>query len=242
MSDVNYDSPDVEIEGELNKIRQKQAVARYNQKVDELSEKIVHHSKIKTETSQQIVEVLLPFLEVAIEMQGVIEIVTSINEVVTLIGDAINLLDTTMKSSNDVLVGTTTVKYGFFQRIKQKIQIRRAKTNNQRRVMALTDSIVGHYELAMGMADQFKVIPEQMRATMARIRNKNAGKKKKKGAPAEPTKYELSDNLKRVLSDKGADLEGMGYGASGGAAAPASTGGSGSGDSGAGAGSLSDGL
>ena len=245
MSDVYYESPDLEIDAEINKIKQQQAVARYNQKVDELSEKIVYHSKLKTETSQQIVEILLPFLEVAIEMQGIIEIVTSINEVVTLIGDAINILDTTMKSSNDVLTSTTQVKYGFFQRMKQKMQIRRAKANNQRRVKSLTDNIVGHYEMAMSMAEQFKVIPGQMRSAMNRVKNRNNKKKKTKGGTEEPTRYELSDNLKKVLSDKGADLEGMGYGAgaaSAAPAAPATGGGASSGSGDFGGGSLSDGI
>ena len=233
-----------ELEGELKKMEQKQAVARYNAKVDALSEKIVYHSKLKTETSQQIVEVLLPFLEVAIEMQGIIEMVTSINDVVELIGDAISILDTTMQSSRNILGTTNKVKYGFFQRMKQKMEIRRAKSNNQKRVKSITDQIVGYYEMAMSMAEGFKTVPVQMRSALNRIKNRNQKKRRKgNGAAEEPTRYELSDNLRKVLSDKGADLEGMGYGAGSGSSSSGSTGGAsnGSGDFGS-SGSLSDGL
>ncbi|MBQ8380865.1 MAG: hypothetical protein IJY18_03125 [Clostridia bacterium] len=233
-----------ELGEEMRKIEQKQAVAQYNQKVDALSEKIVYHSKLKTETSQQIVEVLLPFLEVAIEMQGIIEMVTSINDVVQLIGDAISILDTTMQSSRNILGTTNQVKYGFFQRLKQKMEIRRAKLNNQKRVKSITDQIVGYYEMAMSMAEGFKTVPVQMRSALNRIKNRNQKKKRGKGAAEEPTRYELSDNLKKVLTDKGADLESMGYGSG---SASSSTGGgassgSGSGSGDSGAGSLSDGL
>ncbi len=240
MSDMEFDLS-AQIEAEQKVIQQKQAVAKYNEKVDQLSEKIIYHMQQKTAVSEQVVEILLPFLEVAIEMQGIIEIITSVNEVVQLIGEAINLLDTTMQSSQNAILSTTQVKYGWFQKLKRKIQQRAAINNNRRRAEAIADSLVGHYEMAMALAGSFKQIPDRLHGAMDKLKRSKRGKGNKDSKTHE--KYQMSDNLRKVLTDKGADLDGMGYSSGGGSSSSGFGGGSSSsGAPSSDSGNLSDGL
>ena len=228
---------EAQIKAETAKVEQQQAVIKYNQKVEQLSDKIVYHMQNKTAVSEQVVEILLPFLEVAVEMQGIIEIITSVNEVVQLIGEAINLLDTTMQSSQQAIINTNQVKYGWFQKLKRKMQQRAAINNNKRRAEAIADSLVGHYEMAMSLAGSFKQIPDKLHGAMDRIKRNKRGKGKRGSETHE--KYQMSDGLKKILTDKGADLESAGYSGGG---SSYSGGSSSSSSSSSDSGSLSDGL
>ena len=237
MSDMDFDL-EAQIKAETAAIEQKQAVIKYNQKVEQLSDKIVYHMQNKTAVSEQVVEILLPFLEVAVEMQGIIEIITSVNEVVNLIGEAINLLDTTMQSSQQAIINTNQVKYNWFTKLKRKMQQRAAINNNKRRAEAIADSLVGHYEIAMALAGSFKQVPDKIHGAMDRLKRNKRGKGNK-GGNAAHEKYQMSDGLKKILTDKGADLESAGYSGGGSSySAGSSSASSSSSDSG----SLSDGL
>ena len=202
MSELEFDLGN-EIDVAAKAVEQKQAVVKYNEKVEQLSDKIVYHMQNKTAVSEQVVEILIPFLEVAVEMQAIIEVITEINSVVDLIGEAIGLIDGTMNQNQSFLTEQSTVKLGWFAKIKRKLQQKALITANKRRAEDIADRLVCQYEIAMGLAGSFKEIPDRLNRAMGKAKknNRTGGGNKSAGG-----NYQMSDGLRKILTDKGADL------------------------------------
>ena len=81
------------LDTQINELQKKKQVEEYKASVQRLADKIVHYSNSQSPVSEQMVEVLLPFLEVAMVMESTIEMMTELDSVIGLIGNAINILD-----------------------------------------------------------------------------------------------------------------------------------------------------
>ncbi len=228
------------LDTQINELQKKKQVEEYKASVQRLADKIVHYSNSQSPVSEQMVEVLLPFLEVAMVMESTIEMMTELDSVIGLIGNAINILDQTMESSQNIITATVGVKYTWFTRIKRKIMMARAKANNRARAKAIAEQVSDFYEMAIQLKDVFATIPENMRKTMDRINRRNKGGKSAEGTPIG---YQMSPGIRDLLASRGANLDRLGAGGAASVPDPISKN-SDSGDSGAGgaAGFSSDGL
>lgn len=209
MSDLSYSISDAINVGMQDFDREEQ-IEQYKASVEQLADKIVAYSQSQNPVSAQMVEILIPFLEVAVIMEGIIETMTELASVIKLVGDAISILDSTMKSSQEIIQSTNNVKYTWLRRLKRKIMMRRAKANNRARAKEISDNIVDYYEMATELGAAFKDVPASMNRAMEKIK----GRRNRKGNdPATP--YAMSPDLRAMLEKRGAKFDNLGYTADG---------------------------
>ena len=113
---------------------------------------------------------------------------TAAEVIMTCIGQAMNCMDSILDSYKLILEGSMEHKYGFFQRRKNKRQLKKAISNNVGRMMQICDSLVGSQELALSVATSLEKASRKMQATMQRNQQKQAKRQAKmhkgEGAPA----------------------------------------------------------
>ena len=228
-------STNTTLDKQITELQKKKQVEEYKASVSNLADKIVLYSQSQSPVSGQMVEILLPFLEMAMVMESTIEMMAELDGVINLIGSAMNILDQTMESSQNIIASTVGIKYTWWRRLKRKIMMAQAKANNRARAKAIAEQVADFYEMAIQLKDVFSTIPQSMHATMERINNRN--KRGKKGADTS-IGYQMSPAIRDMLASRGANLERLG--AEGGIDIPASS--TPSGDEGAGGASGASGI
>ena len=188
----------------------------YSLRVSELADKIVKYSQSQSPVSAQMVEVLVPFLEVTMVMEGIIDTMTELDSVMGLIGNAMNILDQTMESSQQIMASTMGIKYTWLRRLKRKIMMAKAKANNRARAKAICEQVTDFYEMAHEMRSIFGTIPAEMSRAIEKMNGR-----KQRGNGGTPTPYEMSPGVRDLLASKGAKFDNLGYTAEGNAPVPA---------------------
>ena len=216
MDSVVSTSNDTTLTSLERKLQHQKQVEEYKGRVETLADKIVKYSQSQSPVSAQMIEVLVPFLEVSIVMEGIIETMTELNSVINLIGTATELLDQTMESSQKIITGTMGVKYGWVRRIKRKIMMAQAKANNRARARQICDQVSGLFEIASDMRSIFGTIPAEMNRAMEKVNGR-----KRRGKGEAPAPYEMSPGVKALLASKGAKFDNLGYDVDGNAPVPA---------------------
>jgi hypothetical protein len=165
------------------------------------------------------VEVLVPFLEVTMVMEGIIDTMTELDSVMGLIGNAMNILDQTMESSQQIMASTMGIKYTWLRRLKRKIMMAKAKANNRARAKAICEQVTDFYEMAHEMRSIFGTIPTEMSRAIEKMNGR-----KQRGNGGTPTPYEMSPAVREMLTAKGAKFDNLGYTEDGSAPVPAPSG------------------
>ncbi len=191
----------------------------YSLRVSELADKIVKYSQSQSPVSAQMVEVLVPFLEVTMVMEGIIDTMTELDSVMGLIGNAMNILDQTMESSQQIMASTIGIKYTWLRRLKRKIMMAKAKANNRARAKAICEQVTDFYEMAHEMRSIFGTIPAEMSRAIEKMNGR-----KHRGNSGAPTPYEMSPGVRDLLASKGAKFDNLGYTSDGNAPVPAPAG------------------
>ena len=136
-------STDTVLDKQLTELQKKKQVEEYKASVSNLADKIVLYSQSQSPVSGQMVEILLPFLEMAMVMESTIEMMAELDGVINLIGSAMNILDQTMESSQNIIASTVGIKYTWWRRLKRKIMMAQAKANNRARAKAIAEQRCG---------------------------------------------------------------------------------------------------
>lgn len=179
----------------------------FDSKVIRLANKVVDYEQ-KGPEFQYLTEMMLTFLDVTVQLQGTMEVLSAVNDAMECLTDAINFIDNSLSYDRDLMQGSLETKYGFFNRMKQRRMIRRAIRNNTNRMMAMVESINGKFGMAMALTDALKDSCVKMKSMMDKSRRKSEKRraKMKSGTGSVPLTGATSATdsiLARVRSERG---------------------------------------
>lgn len=167
-------------------------------------------------------QTLLTFLDITIQMEDTIDMLTDINLAVSCITDAMSCMDDILQLNQMALQSSTQQNHGFFARRRAKKQMQKAIDNNLGRIKQICDMVTGSQELAYSITEGMQKANAKTQKRLA----KSAAKRKKleaktpSGAPQAPSAGEQLVN--KIISERGSAAGG---GAPNGGGAPVSGGG-----------------
>lgn len=207
--DAQYEQAMNKIKQEQNKKRMEQDKQQFLAKQQELAETA---AEVVMEYGREnyLSQILMTFLDVSIQMEGAIKTMQAVEKAMTCIGQAMNCMDSILDSYKLILEGSMEHKYGFFQRRKNKRQLKKAISNNVGRMMQICDSLVGSQELALSVATSLEKASRKMQATMQRNQQKQAKRQAKmhkgEGAPA-ANSSKAEQMVKAIVESKNGTYE-----------------------------------
>ncbi len=141
-------------------------------------------------------QMMVSFLDVALEMKDVIETLTAVNVAMSCIFEAIEFIDNAINFDTELQQASLQHDYGLFARWKRRRRIRKVIRNTQNRMQAAVDNILAQQELGNVIIDSLRSATERMQFTMRRReekRQKALAQKAEGGmpAPAAPSKAQL---------------------------------------------------
>lgn len=175
----------------------KQKLQEYDEKIAGLAQKAIDFI---TEYGQEDFrsQMLVSFLDVALEMKDVIKMLDGINVAMACIFEAISFIDTAINFDTALQSESLATKYGFFARLKHKRRIRKVIRNNQNRLNVAIDNILGQQKMAQDISESLRASCTRMRMTMDRrsakrkkTEEKMIAKGKAAPAPAGPSKAQI---------------------------------------------------
>ncbi len=223
--DAQYESAMNKIRQEQNKKRMEQDKKQFLAKQQELAETA---AEIIMEYGREnyLSQILMTFLDVSIQMEGAIKTMQAVEKAMTCIGQAMNCMDSILDSYKLILEGSMEHKYGFFQRRKNKRQLKKAISNNVGRMMQICDSLVGSQELALSVATSLERASKKMQAAMAKNQRKQAKRQAKmhkgEAAPA-ANSSKAEEMVKAIVESKNGTYEEPVSGNQGGSGASGAT-------------------
>ena len=132
-----------------------------------------------TRQDDSITDLLTTFLDVALEMQEMMQTVEAVNLAMQCVNEAINFLDTANKMDEDMITATMETKYNVFTYWKQKIRNQQAIRNHRNRIRNFANNLGMKFDMARGMVDAMQ--------DFAKSLNRTAKRQKKKGGGAGPS-------------------------------------------------------
>jgi hypothetical protein len=189
------------------KYQKQQNEQRFNARLDELA--IVADRMERERGAEDHLTVLMQaFLEVALELQDMMQSINSISTAMECLSDAINFIDDAINFDKLLFQQSAAEKHGWFARQKSRRLMRKAIRNNTGRMYELAESMVYKYKMVIGLSDAMQDACYKMKTVMG----KQAEKRKKKLAEmpsAEPAaksarmkKFIHSVKVKKGLADE----------------------------------------
>lgn len=150
----------------------------FDDKVMRLANKVVDYQQ-KGPEFQYLTDMMLTFLDVTVQLQGTMEVLSAVNDAMECLTDAIKFIDSSLSYDQDLITDSLQTKYGVFARIKQRRQIKRAIKNNTNRMLAMVESINGKFGMAMALTDALKNSCVKMKIMMDKSRRKSEKRRAK---------------------------------------------------------------
>lgn len=207
--------PNNDLRQEAEKLRlereRKQKMQEYDGKIMGLAEKTIEFIETYGEEDFR-PQMLLSFLDVALEMKDVIKMLDGINVAMSCIFEAISFIDTAINFDTALQEGALEQSYGFFARWKRKRRMRRVIRNNQNRMNVAIDNILGQQKMAQDISESLRASCTRMRLTMNKRDEKRKKQEEKKiaqgkatPAPAGPSKAQAL--IAELMKARGAGQE-----------------------------------
>lgn len=205
--------PNNDLKQEAEKLRlereRKQKMQEYDGKIMGLAEKTIDFIEEYGEEDFR-PQMLLSFLDVALEMKDVIKMLDGINVAMSCIFEAISFIDTAINFDTALQEESLQQSYGFFARWKRKRRMRRVIRNNQNRMNVAIDNILGQQKMAQDISESLRASCTHMRLTMNKRDEKRKKQEEKKiaqgkatPAPAGPSKAQaLIAELMKARGEK----------------------------------------
>lgn len=239
-------APNNDLKQEAEKLRlereRKQKMQDYDAKIMGLADKTIDFM-LEYGAEDFRSQMLLSFLDVALEMKDMIKMLDGINVAMSCIFEAISFIDTAINFDTALQNESLQQSYGFFSRWKRRRRMRRVIRNNQNRMTVAIDNILGQQRMAQEMTEALRASCIRMRMTMNKRdekRQKAEAKKVAQGkavpAPAGPSKAQTL--IAELMKQRGLG-EGAG-GAESGGAGSVPAGGAGTGKASGGTDDISD--
>lgn len=125
-------------------------------------------------------QILVTFLDVTLQMKTAIDLLNDVGVALQCIGQAITCVDDVLNMQQEILEGTLTQKYGFWERLKRKRRLNRAIRNNAARMRQMCDMLIGSLNMVQGMTKSLCKVSVRMK-TMSERSLAKQGKNVKSG-------------------------------------------------------------
>ena len=185
-----FKNPNKDVIDEAEKLRlereKKQKMKEYDDKIAGLADKTIDFI---LEYGQEDFrsQMLLSFLDVALEMKDVIKMLDGINVAMACIFEAISFIDTAISFDTVLQEESLQQNYGFFARWKRKRRMKKVIRNNQNRLTVAVDNILGQQKMAQDISDALRESSMRMRMTMDKRAAKRQKAEAKKAAQGKAT-------------------------------------------------------
>lgn len=120
-------------------------------------------------------QTMMMFLDVAIQMEDLLTMLTDVNLAMSCVTDAMVFMDDILETNDLQLDSTLNVKHGFWQRLKAKRKIRKTIRNNNGRMKEMTLRMTSSQKIAINITNALMKSSGEMRTAMER----NAARQKK---------------------------------------------------------------
>ncbi len=163
----------------------------FNAKIQKLQERAADFV-IKYGKEDYRSQIMLTFLNVAIEMRDAIELTNDIGTAMSCITEAITCMDDILQENMFQIEGTLTTKYGFWERRRRKKQLKKAISNNAGRMKQICDMLIGNQQMATAIVNSLRASSIQMQKMMQKNneKQKKINMKNSGGAPLPPSEGE----------------------------------------------------
>lgn len=151
----------------------------FNQRLEQLADRAIEYSDGMHDPNMAML--LESFLDVALQLKGVMETMHSINLAMDCITDAISFLDQTFVFDQLLMDESLSYNYGFMSRMKARIKMKKTIRNNAGRILALADSLCMKYQLVNDMAQTFGKVGKKLNSRLNRRTKRMNTQKKKTG-------------------------------------------------------------
>ncbi len=152
---------------------------------------------------------LKTFLDLAVEMREMINNLNSISIAMTCLSDAIGFIDNSMRLDDALYDESLSVKYGFFQRLKQRRKQKKVIRNNTARIQSLIANMSMKYDMSASMMDAMRSLGVKIKAksekAAAKSKKKSAKRAAANGAPVQQAPSKGDEFLAQLRAKKGGE-------------------------------------
>lgn len=170
-----------QVEQNLTQAKKKQQMRAYDSKLEDLAKNIEETIAIHGE-DYFMVEILTMFLDIAIKMKEVMQMMNSMNMVMELFGDAVTFIDESMALQSNIMQDTGKIKYNLWTRLTGYFQTKRIIRNNVNRVRAMSRNILIKYKMASDMVVALQGVSTELKTMTRKMGKKNQKLMSKKGS------------------------------------------------------------
>ncbi len=146
-------------------------------------------------------ETMLMFLEIAENIQEIIDLQETFQDIEFFFNDAMNIIDDNMKISDEMLTSQLETNYGFFARLKQKRKIKKAQRNNINRIKMLSFKIESIVSSVNGMSEEMRRLMINTKRSMERTRLNKKKMEAKDGTTPSTSNKELLAKYAKKFGD-----------------------------------------
>lgn len=112
----------------------------FDQRIADLAQMIERNQEL-ADDEFNINAILIQFLEISLNLKKVMDMTHAIEKVLSCVSEATKFIDDSMNFSEQIFTAMNSVKYGPFQRIRQKIAMRRTIQNHMDRMRSIVDRV-----------------------------------------------------------------------------------------------------
>jgi len=219
-----YD-PNAELQSDLEKMKlerqRKNRSEQFDKRLVDLANKAVDF-RIKYGDEHYLTELMVTFLDVALQLKEVIEVLAAVNVAMECLSDAIGFIDAAISFDEQLFKESTEQKYGFFARMRRRRLAKRAMRNNVGRMKSMVQGLMDKYKMAIGITTSLKNSCAKMQKVMS---SKSMANKKGKaaGGASFGTPVAAKSMIDQVMKERGLSEEQVGSGSSDGTKADDTT-------------------
>ena len=164
------------------------ALAAHQEELDAFDQRIADLAAM-IERNQELADdefninaILVQFLEITLSLKKVMDMSHAIEKVLSCVSDATQFIDDSMNFSEQIFAKMNAVKYGPFQRIRQKKAMKRAISNHMEKMRSIVARVEGTLEVTSMVSTQLA----RMTARLTKSKKKSSKGQSKPGASAYP--------------------------------------------------------
>lgn len=182
-----------EVGTEMKEKQLEEKIKKLDQRLENVLNKYIDfEQKYGTEDYRTVM--MRSILEVSVVMKDMIDTLMGAKEAFQYLFEAMDIVDDTFNIFQQGLMNSTKTNYGFFARLKQRRQMKKAITNNVNRMKQISNMMIGMTEMSSSMVIALK-------GATAKI-----GKKMRKGQKGgDGTSSSVDNMIAKAKQERGID-------------------------------------
>lgn len=191
-----------EIDREIQERKLQERMQKLDQRMESVLSKYLEFEATYGENDYR-TTLMKSVLETAVAMRDIINTLSGIKEAFNYMFEAMDIVDLTFNIFQEGLLNSTKADYGFFARLKQKRQIRKAIKNNVNRMNQITTMMGAMQNIAdttvLAIAKSSRRMQTAMTKRNKKLNKKNGGK----STPTDGTPSAVDQMIARAKEERG---------------------------------------